>query len=340
MKNQALSRMQQDMKIRQYHGEKKENFIGRVVYSALCEWMRFIILDETTQNHDRKSKSYILIRMKEILINMIESFPEAKYWFCTGEDLQIDADDLIHQLRDKMLAAGELVEIDSCRNIGLPNENKSICADGYERIIGLMNYVQLSEYVGLTKIVKVDTLENTDVNCSIDIESFLEWIIKNAIWNESTTLEMYEFFNPYSKKPPYQSWTSNLPKDESIALGRVTLFNGLHEYYLVKRQTGKMYIAPLQNTLEEWKEERRILLALRKKVENSIWANYMDKKEIVVLNLYCGIPLREQVLLDTFCWPLNSIEDKYNYVVPKAVWKRVKDSLTNGLGIDLRERIS
>lgn len=340
MNKQALSSMQHDMKIFKYAGEKQGNFIGRVIYSALCEWMRYTILDETTQNHDRKSKSYIMIRMKELLINMIESFPESRYWFCTGEDMQIDADDLIHRLRDKMLASGELIEVDSSRNMGLPNENRSICADGYERIVGLVNCRQLLEYVGVTKILKSDKLLNIAVNCSLNIDSFLEWIIKNAIWNESINLENYEFFNPYIKRPPYQSWTSNPPKDELITLARVNLFNGLHEYYLVKRQTGKMHIAPIMRTLEEWKEERRILLALRKKVENSIWADYTDKKDIVLLNLYCGIPLREQVLLDTYCWPLNSMEDKYNYVVPKAVWKIVKDNLINGLGINLRERTS
>lgn len=339
MENKVLSKMQQDMNLRQYEGEKKVNFMGRVIYSALCEWMRFIIMDETTKKYDRKSKNYILSRMKEILINMVESFPESKYWFCTGEKMQIDADELIHQLRDRMLSSGELMEVDSDRNIGLPKSTRIICTDGYQRIIGLEDRPKTALYVGVTRIVKADNVEDIKTNIEIDIESYLTWIYKNAVWNECNNLEMYEFFNPYSKKMPSKSWTNMFSGKDKFILARATLYNNLHEYYLVRQEENKVQIAALSNVLADWKEERRIILALRKKVGNSIWANYSIRGDMIILNLYCGIPIREQVILDTYCWPLNSMTDRQNYVVPKMMWKELKKILISGLGIDLKERV-
>ena len=44
------------------------------------------------------------------------------------------------------------------------------------------------------------------------------------------------------------------------------------------------------------------------------------------------------MLIDTYCWPLNSMDDKYNYVVPEFIWEDIKSMITDGLGIDLKEK--
>ena len=65
-----LVTMAQDMQIEQYAGEAQSNYAGRIIYSALCHWMRYVVMDETTQKHDRKSKAYVLGRIKELLVIM------------------------------------------------------------------------------------------------------------------------------------------------------------------------------------------------------------------------------------------------------------------------------
>ena len=134
MENNALVKMAQDMQIEQYAGETQSNYAGRIIYSALCHWMRYVVMDETTQKHDRKSKAYVLGRIKELLVIMSEAFPVSKGWIFRDLKNPVDDDELIRELRDKMLAARELLEVDESRNIGLPAYEKNYCTDDYDRI--------------------------------------------------------------------------------------------------------------------------------------------------------------------------------------------------------------
>lgn len=339
MENNTLIKMQQDMRISRYEGEPQANYVGRIIYSALCHWMRYIVMDETTQRHDIKSKSYILDRMRELLSIMAEAFPISKRWLFRDLSNSDDCDELIRKLRDKMLAAGELLEVGDSFNIGLPIHTKSLCTDGYVRILGLSDEITKPEYVGVTRVSCSE--ENIDDSVLIDkvvIDEYLDWIYAGALWNECHSFEAFEFFEPFSRKPPSQAWTNVIPNRSDKILARVTLYNNIHEYYLIKREHGKYWNAPINTVLSEWKEERRVMLALRKCVGNRMQATYDKKATVCILNLYCGLPLKEQGVIDTYCWPLNSMDDKYNYVVPGFIWEDIKSIITDSLGINLKGR--
>ena len=339
MENNALVKMAQDMRIERYAGEAQSNYTGRIIYSALCQWMRYVVIDETTQKYDRKSKAYVLGRIKELLVIMSEAFPVSKRWIFRDLKNPVDGEELVRELRDKMLAARELLEVDESRNIGLPAYETNYCTDDYDRMTGLSEEISRTEYVGITRVVrKKHDNENRGLENKIDINDYIDWIYVGASWNECHNIEAFEFFNPFSKRPPYQSWTNTVSGDEKSILARLTLYNGLHEYHLIKKENDTYMNAPITNVLAEWKEERRVLLALRKKVGNAMQATYEKRDSVYLLNLYCGLPLREQVLIDTYCWPLNSMDDKYNYVVPEFIWEDVKSMITDGLGIDLKEK--
>lgn len=339
MENNTLTKMAQDMQIKQYTGEAQPNYVGRIIYSALCHWMRYVVMDETTQKYDRKSKVYVLGRIRELLIIMSEAFPVSKKWIFRDLKNPVDGDELVRELRDKMLAAGELLEVDELQNIGLPVYEKNYCTDAYDRMTGLSEEVSRPEYVGITRVVrrKQDN-ESRGLADKIAIDEYINWIYAEASWNECHKIEAFEFFDPFSRRPPYQSWTNAVPSGEKSILARLTLYNGLHEYYLINKENDKYRNAPITNVLAEWKEERRVLLALRKKVGNAIQAIYDKRDSVYLLNLYCGLPLREQVLIDTYCWPLNSMDDKYNYVVPEFIWEDIKNIIIDSLGIDLKEK--
>lgn len=339
MENNALAKMAQDMRIERYAGEAQSNYTGRIIYSALCHWMRYVVMDETTQKYDRKSKAYVLGRIKELLVIMSEAFPVGKTWIYRDSKNPVDCDELVRELRDKMLAARELLEVDESRNIGLPAYEKNYCTDAYDRITGLSEEISSPEYVGITRVVgRKNNNENRVLANKIDIDDYFDWIYTRASWSECHNIESFEFFNPFSKRPPYQSWTNTVPSGEKNILARLTLYNGLHEYHLINSENDIYKNAPITSVLAEWKEERRVLLALRKKVGNAMQATYDKRDSAYLLNLYCGLPLREQVLIDTYCWPLNSMDDKYNYVVPGFWWEDIKRIITNGLGIDLKEK--
>ncbi len=339
MENNVLIKMQQDMRISRYDGEPQANYVGRIIYSALCHWMRYIVIDETTQRYDIKSKAYVFDRMRELLDIMAESFPVSKRWLFGDLSNPDDGDELIRTLRDKMLVAGELSEVDNLLSIGLPMYTKSLCTDGYVRIIGLSEEITKPEHVGVTRVIRSEGKDdNRALIDKVVIDEYLDWIYTGALWNECHNFETFEFFNPFSRKPPFQSWTNVIPNNGDKILARVALFNGTHEYHLIKREQDKYWNAPIATVLSEWKEERRVILALRKRVGNMMQAAYNKKDTVCILNLYCGLPLREQGLIDTYCWPLNSMNDKYNYVVPGFIWEDIKSMITGSLGIDLKER--
>lgn len=339
MENIALHKMQQDMRISRYDGEPQANYVGRIIYSALCHWMRYIVMDETTQRYDIKGKAYVLGRMKELLSIMAESFPVSKRWLFGNLSNPDDCDELIRTLRDKMLVAGELFEVDETLNIGLPMYTKSLCVDGYVRIVGLSEEITRSEHVGVTRVIRSEgNIDNKVLIDKVVVDEYLDWIYAGALWNECHNFEAFEFFDPFSRKPPSQSWTNVIPNSGDKILARVTLYNNIHEYYLIKREHDKYWNAPIPTVLSEWREERRVILALRKSVGNMMQAVYNKKEAVCILNLYCGLPLKEQGIIDTYCWPLNSMGDKYNYVVPEFIWEDIKSIILDNLGIELKER--
>lgn len=339
MDNKVLTKMAQDMRIKPYAGESQTKYAGRVIYCALCHWMRYSIMDETTQKYDRKSKAYILSRIKELLVIMSDAFPVCKEWFFKDLKNPVDGNELVRTLRDKMLAAGELMEVDESRNIGLPVYEKRYCTNDYDRVIGLSEEISRPEHVGVTRIVYIEgDNENRIPVDRIDVDEYIDWLYAGASWTECHSIDEFEFFNPFSKRPPYQSWTNAVPNSEKRILARLTLCNDLHEYYLIKKEHDKYWNSPITTVLAEWKEERRVLLALRKHVGNIMQATYNKRDTVYLLSLYCGLPLREQVIIDTFCWPLNSMDDKYNYVVPSFIWENIKNLLTVSLGIELKEK--
>lgn len=339
MGNDALNKMAQDMQIKRYNNELLANYVGRIIYSALCHWMRYSVMDETTSKCDRKSKAYILSRMRELLYIMSEAFPICKKWIFKDLKNPSDIDELVRELREKMLAARELLEIDSSHNIGLPVYKRYYCSQVYDRIVGLSDAPCVSKHIGITRVIRreQDSESNVIMN-EISIEEYLDRAFGSGTWNECHSLEDFEFFNPYSKRPPYQSWTNAIPNHDKRMLARLTLYNGLHEYHLICRQQNKIMNSPLSYVLADWKEERRVLLALRKQVGNPMEATYEIRDSVCLLNLYCGLPTREQSIIDTYCWPLNSMDDKYNYVVPDFVWEDIKKLIVDNLGIELKEK--
>ena len=113
--------MAKDMKINPYPNEKKGYYLARLVYSATAHWMRYATQDCTLFGNTYKSKVYILNRGTEILKNLLECVPEAKDWFLSEVD---SIDDVIRDIREKMLVSGELVEISDRSKITIPQYKK------------------------------------------------------------------------------------------------------------------------------------------------------------------------------------------------------------------------
>lgn len=112
-----------------------------------------------------------------------------------------------------------------------------------------------TEYVGITRVVrKKHETENRGLENKIDINDYIDWIYVGASWNECHNIEAFEFFNPFSKRPPYQSWTNAVPCNEKSILARLTLYKGLHEYHLIKK---KMIYTRMHRLQMYWQNGRK-----------------------------------------------------------------------------------
>lgn len=342
MVSKLVDVLQRDMKILRYNGESQEDYVGRLVYSALSHWIRYVILDEVTQNKRCKSKSYILRRGQTILENLVESLPVCKNWVYGDSKTIKEQVNPVKVIRERMLSAGELLEVDENGSLGLPTYKKMQLDRNFSRVLGLCESEESYMFVGVTRIQNVQCNGNSIPELkNVEVDSYLNWLYQNVSWQlcSDTELSAYEFFNPYSKKPPYQSWNNRIIKNIQYTLGRLTLFNGMHEYYILKNYKDEWYSSKLATVLVDYREEKRIILGVRQKYGNSMKATYEKRKSVVILNLYCRLPLREQAMLETFCWPLNNWNDYLNYVIPVEVWPMLEHLLKNNLGIELEERV-
>lgn len=117
----------------------------------------------------------------------------------------------------------------------------------------------------------------------------------------------------------------------------MALLNGLYEYYIFRYSSGKWLISSVSTIALEYKEERRIILGLRKKYHNQMIAYYSYVGSVIILHLNCRLPLKEEGLIETYCWPLKGFDDKLNYVVPFLIWDDMKILIEENLGIFLQE---
>ncbi|SDB53956.1 hypothetical protein [Butyrivibrio sp. INlla16] len=328
-----IDTMAKDMRIYPYQGESREKYYCRLAYSATAHWFRYLTQDNNIDSH-YKSKQYILSRGKEILYAISESIPEYQTWIYQEGIESIE--DAVRIIRENMLLTGELVEVNDNSRITIPEYKKTPCGMSLKRIVGISENKDICEFVGLTRIQNSN--EDNENKEKIVLSDFLNWIYKTAKWNICGNINDYEIFDVTSIKAPYQSWSDRKNKAISDHLGRLSLFNGMHEYWLLKYDDGEWYSAPLSPILTELKEERRIILALRQRHNNPMRASYIYRNQVILLTMYCRLPLREERYLTTYCWPANYLTDKLNYIVPFKMWDQVSELLSNELGIILKEK--
>ena len=333
-----VAKMKNDMGITQYSNETTNQFLGRLVYSAMAEWMRYLIFDETTDKWKCKSKIYILERGQKILLNIVNCIPDSEKWFIIENSKSTDfISNSVKLIRDRMLTVGELIEVDERGNVGLTEDQLIRINQSIVRILGLPNSMHREKAVGLTKICEIKSTCHEMLE-KINVDDYMTWLYKNAKWSVCNKIDTFEFFDAFIKRAPYQSWVHFPHNRMKRYLGRISLFNGLHEYYLFKKENNVWVNCKLSSVLSDYKEERRILLGLRKENGNSMTASFSIKGKVVILNLFCRLPAKEEKYIHLYCWPLKTIDDKFNYVVPIEMWEIIKKMLENELGIVLREK--
>lgn len=120
MKNEILSAMASDMNIVKYKNETDEQYVQRVLYSALACWIKAAALDYRIAQHNTMysgaSKKHIYEKSTSMLQSMLNRCPEITPWFYANKDNE----DPIHIVRRRLIRNGDLQYIGFENTLRLP----------------------------------------------------------------------------------------------------------------------------------------------------------------------------------------------------------------------------
>lgn len=80
----------------------------------------------------------------------------------------------------------------------------------------------------------------------------------------------------------------------------------------------------------------RIMLALRKKANNSVVAIAKKHSGYIHLKLSTHLPTKERTILESYAWPINRINDMLCWTMYGFIWEYIKPYL-EALGIRITE---
>lgn len=332
--NSIIDKMATDLGIFRYNGEETTSFKCRVIYSAMSSWIKAITMDQpigSKENHlSGVSRRHIYERGNAVLESLIKLNPETAPWF----GVEDSDENPVVIIRNRLLNHGDLLNEGFDTNLALPVARRKQFISGYDTIYGEVlgkKYI----YSGISVLCSNHVTKQSEV-CE-SAEEWLKSFLKNIWWSPIPS-EMNEltYFNPAHKsRNNYTAWDSSLPNvSDEFILGRLMINQNGYEYYLLKPKSKLMHrIDPF---LQEQGYHIRIMLALRKKANNSVVAITKNYGDHIHLKLSTHLPTKERILLESYAWPYNRINDMRYWTMYNYIWKYIKPYFES-IGIRIAE---
>lgn len=332
--NSIIDKMAADLGFTSYDGEDTTSFKCRVIYSAMSSWLKAIAMDQpigSKENHlSGVSRRHIYERGNAVLESLIKMNPETAPWFSTEDS---DENPVVI-IRNRLLNHGDLLNEGFDTNLALSIVHKKQYVSGYDTIYGEVLGENII-YSGISALRKNDFTNQSETG-----ESPEEWLkgFLKSVWWTAIPSEMNElmYFNPAHKsKNNYTAWDSSLQNAiDEVILGRITINKNGYEYYLLKPKRKLMH--KLDPFLQEQGYHIRIMLALRKKANNSAVAIAKSYSDHVHLKLSTHLPMKERIILESYAWPINRINDMLCWTMYGFIWDYIKPYF-EALGIRIAE---
>ncbi|KAF3301029.1 hypothetical protein FPV24_05815 [Carnobacterium sp. PL24RED07] len=334
MYKQLIEDISYDLNIQKYPSEKVKQYHSRIVYSAISLWMKYIILDNMIHEDEAeiKTKNYHYRRSKEVLEEYSNLFPEISYWMYPDMDK-----DPIHVLRNRLIAAGEINEIDLSGNITVAKKKIIPITANISRMIEISTSNTEFKYVGITKIINARNKQQPFLFTDNSLELVKEFLNPSFYYKIPKFEARYEVFNPLKGTKYEKHWIPNGRLNSDIHLIRKeTQQVNYWDYLLVVNKSDGLYQYPLNEMLVNQGFHYRLILGLRQLYDNPLVAEYRIIQDIVDLRLEYNLPRYEESVLTTYSWPKNNILDSWSFIVPLELWDRVAEILKT-LGYKLEE---
>lgn len=320
--NSIIDKMATDLGIYRYHDEDVTFYNCRVIYSAMSCWVKAITMDQpvgSKENHlSGVSRRHIYERGNTVLQSIIKMNPETRSWF-NVEDAK---ENPIVIIRNRLINHGDLLNEGFDTNLALSFAHKKQFISGYDTIYGKTLEKNIF-YSGISALCKSDFTKQSEESESA--EEWLKRFLKN-IWWSAMPYEMNDlmYFNPAHKsRNNYTAWNNSLPDaPDEIILGRSTINQNSFEYYLLKPKSKLMHrIDPF---LQEQGYNIRIMYELRKKANNCAVAIAKNLGDHINLQLFTHLPTNERIMLESYAWPYNRINDMLCWTMYDYIWNYIK----------------
>ena len=336
MEDKMLCTMASDLGITKYKHETAIQYRHRVLYSASACWIKAASMDRPVTVDPTvslgTSRRHIIDKCSAVLEELLKRYPNCRMWF----EPEGSTEKPIPIIRSRLLRHGDLVNVGFDTNLALtasqhiPLTRELGCTKGAVIQRGNM-------YSGLAMVYPIcDTGEYIPETIISVVDWFTEYI-KAAWWQQTDSLdENIQYFNPYKhSRNNHACWQTTAPSSvNNVILIRRSVNINTYEYLLYKPDAQKIHrIDPF---MQEQGEHRRFMIGMRVLADNPLPIQVTQYSDHVSLKLWIHLPVRENILLESYAWPHSSIADRLEWDMPGAVWGYIKPHMLR-IGLEIME---
>ena len=328
-----IDRISSDLGIHQFEEETKLQYKCRVIYSALACWMKAIALDSPLGNKEHLvqgvSRRHLYDRSNAVLENMLKMFPDTNQWYC----MNAEKGNPVLLVRERLVNHGDLL------NVGF-NTNLILSSVHTEQLISKVECVYGKIIDDDMKYVGISAIQNNveDFRAEIQpVQAWLDLFVNEARWSYNLPdSNLIQYYDPLTtSKNNYSAWRDSIVEPvNGLVLARIGTNETGYSYYLIKPK--KRLAHKLDQFLQEQGFHIRIMCALRSWVNNKTKINATRFEDHITIKLNAFLPKREGILLESYAWPLHSIDDVWSWVMSPEIWEYINPSL-EALGIQIVE---
>ncbi len=329
-----IDKMASDLGISFIEGEEIELYRSRVVYSAIACWIKASTLDRPVGCENERdlgvSKRHVFDRCNLVLDKYLEMYPDIQEWFKT-KDKQENAVNLI---RTRLINHGDLLYRGFDTSISLSAVRTKQVSPAIETVYGVILDDDI-QYSGISTIRHTET-KNFAIE-SVNVQDWFNSFITELGWSKSLPdFSQMQFFDPFCVvMNNYSAWQESIGKTiDGIVLARMPVNKNMYSYYLIRPKEGLSHnIDPF---LKEQLYHVRVMYAMRSFARNHLSCEIVRSGDYVKLHLNARLPKAESMVLENYAWPINSIDDNFDWGLRNDVWEYVFSAI-NSLCIDVKE---
>lgn len=347
LKNDLIQQISSDLKISKFNDEEQNDYLNRLIYSAIAVWMIQSTGDKSfKENYNRTgvSKSYLTRKVSTIVSEYISIFPSFRNFLDGLTEVEFVA-----QLREIYEKAGYIVPvgfdefvISSSAKTARVNNNWLLIRNSLKseeiKTIGLGTFFENhseNEFCSIEELFYMPKL---------DAHKWTIEYIKNLKWIDASRLgEETQFFDAKKVKSFSECWAEQFPNYCEVTLYKTNNWDyGFAKKInanIVGMKIPEWLIGQGNNESEKLfdNDVRRFMYGLKSINNNKAKSIAHKKADYFELKLFNGLPTRELTVLQFLGWRKKGFLDEYNYIIPYELFDSVK-KLLEKLSIVIEER--